>query len=368
MTISNIPPQNETAKILLVDDVHANLLTLEAVLEGENREFFWANSADEALGLALRHNFTLMLLDVQMPEINGFELAKMLKKNRKTKKTPIIFVTAHRFDVDDILQGYTEGAVDYLFKPLNPQITRAKVNAFIHLEYHRKQIESINLELDRKNKDLKRTNVALEELSYIIAHDLKEPLRTISGLMNVVAKKNQTLLDKKSLEYLNICSDSASKLDQLIQDLLVYAKLGYSNIEKTKIDLGNLINNIKIIMLNKIQENNAIITIKGKLPEIIGNKAQIRQLFQNLIDNAIKYQNPENQPQINIWSNEKKSSWEIYIEDNGIGMDPKFAKKAFGVFERRHKNNEFQGTGIGLAICKKIIENLGGRIWLQSEV
>ena len=367
MTLSNIPLQNERAKILLVDDIQANLVTLEAILEGKNRDIFLASSADEALGLALKHDFTLMMLDVQMPEINGFELAKMLKNNRRTGNIPIIFVTAHRFDADDILQGYTEGAVDYLFKPLNPQITRAKVKAFIDMEYHRKQTERINLELDKKNTELKRTNVALEELSYIIAHDLKEPLRTISAFTNIVFKKNQNSLDKESLEYLNMCINSATRLDQLIHDLLKYAKLGYNNIEKTTIDLNLLINSTKLSLLKKIQERDVLINIKGKLPEVIANKAQMGQLFQNLIDNAIKYQTPENQPIINIWANEKKSFWEIHIEDNGIGMDPKFAKKAFGVFERRHNNHEFQGTGVGLATCKKIVENNEGKIYLQSE-
>ncbi len=367
MTLSNHLLKKEIAKILLVDDIPANLVTLEAILEGNDREVYMACSADEALGLVMRHDFTLIMLDVQMPEINGFELAKMLKNNRRTGIIPIIFVTAHRFDADDVLQGYTEGAVDYLFKPLSPQITRAKVNAFIDMEYHRKQTERINLELDGKNKELERTNIALEELSYIIAHDLKEPLRTISGIMNVVLKKNQTLLDEKSLEYLNICINSASKLDHLIQDLLKYAKLGYSNIEKMTIDLNELINNTKNALLKRIEERNVLINIKGELPEVIANEAQMGQLFQNLIDNAIKYQKVENQPIINIWANEKKSFWEIHIQDNGIGMDPNFAKKAFGVFERRHDSNEFQGTGVGLATCKKIVENNDGEIHIQSE-
>lgn len=225
MTASNHLPK-EKAKILLVDDVEANLLVLEAVLDEADREFYMASSAEEALGLVMKHHFTLIMLDVQMPDINGFELAKMLKQNRRTSKIPIIFVTAHQFDADDELDEYEEGAVDYLSKPFNTQIARAKVAAFVNMEYHRRENERIRLELEKKDK-------ALEDLSLILSEDFKESLRTVGGLLNTVLKENQHTLDESSLEQLKNCANRTASLDKSIQELVKKIE-GLSNVNGRK--------------------------------------------------------------------------------------------------------------------------------------
>ncbi len=281
------------AKILLVDDKQANLVALETLLEREDCLFYSANSGDQALKLALQHEFALMLLDVHMPDMDGFELANILKTHKKTKQTPIIFVTASRFQPNDIMQGYTEGAVDYLFKPLNPNITRAKVNAFIQMYFQRKEVERMNAKLDEANKQLVKTNKALEEFANIVAHDLKEPLRTINSFLHLLYQRNKENLDNESLEFMKLCTDSASRLDQLVKSLIKYARIGYKNLDKESQSLGQIVNDVQLGLYAKIKESNAIIEVKNELPSLTVNYIQISQLFQNLMDNAIKYQAKE---------------------------------------------------------------------------
>ncbi len=357
----------EKAKILLVDDKQANLLALEALLSDDKREFFWAGSGEEALGLAYRHDFALLMLDVQMPNMDGFELANILKGSNRTKHIPIIFVTAHRYTDNDVLQGYTEGAVDYLFKPLNAHITQSKVKAFIDLYYQRKIIEKMNLELDDKNKKLKLTNTALEDFANIVSHDLKEPLRTISNFLNLLHRRNKDVLDENSLEFIDICQNSASRLDKLVKSLRSYASLGYKDLDKQWIDLEEIVENVKTQLLAKIEEKKAEVVIKGSLPTILVNEVQYHQLFQNLLDNALKYQADDNQPVIEISCQEKNSMWLISFKDNGIGINDDFKMKVFDLFQKFHNKKEYEGTGVGLSICKRIVENNGGDIWITSE-
>ncbi len=354
-------------KILLVDDVKANLVSLEAMLVDNHRTFFWAVSGEEALGLAYRHDFALILIDVQMPEMNGFELANILKSNNRTKNVPIIFVTAYRFEEGDVLQGYTEGAVDYLFKPLNVHITKSKVDAFIDLFRQRKYIEEMNVLLDEKNQQLQASNLALEDFANIVSHDLKEPLRTISSFMQLLYKQNKEKLDHKSLEFMEFCSASATKLDVLISSLRAYASVGYRDVDKQLVDLNKIVAHTQKQLTFRIAEKDAAIKVLNPLPKVLVNQVQFEQLFQNLIDNALKYQADENKPLIEIYSVKREAHWIISVKDNGIGINEAFRKRIFGLFQKYHESDQYEGTGVGLAICKRIVENSGGEIWIQSK-
>ncbi len=359
---------SEPFKILLVDDKQPNLLALEALLAEKNRVFYWAGSGEEALGLAYRHEFALILLDVQMPDMDGFELANILKSSNRTKYVPIIFVTAYRFDEGDILQGYTEGAVDYLFKPLNPQITQSKVKTLLDLYAQRKHIEKMNLELDEKNKMLKSSNIALEELANIVSHDLKEPLRTISSFLELLHKRNKDKLDDSSLEFINLCRGSAARLDKLIKSLRAYASVGYRDVDRQLVNLNEVVGNVEDLLKTKIMEKKAEIIIKNELPTVLVNEIQYNQLFQNLIDNALKYQPENNLPVIEISSKAYGDGfWNISIRDNGIGVSEQFREKVFDLFQKFHPSGEYEGTGVGLAICKRIVEKNGGSINISSE-
>lgn len=357
---------NIPIEILLVDDKNQNLIALEALLENPNRKFHWATSGEEALGLAYRHDFALILLDVQMPNMDGFEVAKILKSSNSTKHIPIIFVTAYRFNESDVLHGYTEGAVDYLFKPLNPHITRSKVNGFLEMYTQRKYIQQVNKQLDDKVKELKSINVALEEMTNLVSHDLKAPLRTISNFMTLLHNRNKDILDSESLQYMSFCTESANKLDVLIDSLRSYAIVGNQNLDKQIVNLQDIVDTVKNMLLAKIQEQKAKIITEGILPRIFVNQVQYTQLIQNLIDNALKYQSKETEPIIEISSEKTNDLWTISVSDNGIGVTEKFKEKIFNLFQKFHNPREYEGTGVGLAICKRIVESNGGTIGLKS--
>ncbi|HDP99688.1 MAG TPA: response regulator, partial [bacterium] len=212
---------NEKANILLVDDKPENLLALETILDDENVELFKANSGNQALALILEHDFALTLLDVQMPNMDGFETAELMRGNKKTRHIPIIFVTAINKEQKYIFKGYEAGAVDYLFKPLEPEILKSKVKVFLDLYNQKKLIKKQALELEHKvtelnaaflelqkkekilhqqAEELAAINQDLKEFAYIVSHDLKAPLRAISSLVNWLTSDFQDKLDDKGRE------------------------------------------------------------------------------------------------------------------------------------------------------------------------
>jgi|GEM_PF-891211 len=354
-------------KVLIVDDQYPNLLALEALLEMPDRTIHCAQSAKEALNLLANNEYALILSDIQMPIMDGYEFAAKLKTIKSAKNTPVIFVTAHNSDLKDVYKGYDEGAIDYLLKPLNPHIVKAKVSSFIQMYKQQKQIQSYNKLLNIKMSLLKQSNEALEDFARIVAHDLKAPLRTISSFLQLLYIRNKEILDSESIEFIDICSNSAKRLNDLIKGLMTFAKTGENQTENTCFNFNEVIKTVKINLLGKLKENNAEIIVDGEMPEVEANKMLSTQLMQNLIENGIKYQLAGNKPIIKISSRENDDNeWVFSVQDNGIGIDIENKDHVFAIFKRLHKDEKYSGTGIGLSICKKIVERSGGKIWFVS--
>lgn len=217
-----------------------------------------------------------------------------------------------------------------------------------------------------KTEELTNSNKELEQFAYVASHDLQEPLRMISSYTQLLSKKYKDKLDKDANEFIGFAVDGAKRMQQLINDLLEFSRVGTRGKSFESVDLNQIltkaISNLKLL----IQENNVEIKY-GTLPIINGDSIQLIQVFQNLISNSIKYRSKE-QPVIEIIVNQDDGSWVISIKDNGIGIDPKYSKRIFEIFQRLHTREEYEGTGIGLAVCKKIIERHGGKIWVESEL
>ena len=220
--------------------------------------------------------------------------------------------------------------------------------------------------LKSKLEELARSNEELEQFAYISSHDLQEPLRMITSYLQLLQRKYRGNLDEKADMYIHFAVDGASRMQNLINDLLGYSLVSKSTREVENVDCEVILNNVLSGIKAVIKDNNATIS-HGPLPELMADSTQIDQVFQNLILNGIKYHGEE-APKIHIAAEKKAIEWVFSVHDNGIGIDPQYSNKIFEIFKRLHTKERYPGTGIGLAICKKIIEKQDGRIWVESEL
>ncbi len=235
----------------------------------------------------------------------------------------------------------------------------------------RKRQEKIMTELNNQVKqradELSASNRELEQFAYVASHDLQEPLRMVSSFLKLLDKRLQGKLDEKGIQYINFAVDGANRMRQIILDLLEYSRVGKSERAAEKIDMNEMMNEIVHINSITIDEHKAEISW-GNLPEINAIKLSLQQVLQNLINNALKYHQPGIKPVVTVNAKDEQNFWQIEVADNGIGINPMFFEKIFVVFQRLHTNEDYKGTGIGLSICKKIIEKQGGKIWVSSGV
>ena len=394
-------------KILVIDDREDNLFSIEAVLEKDNYTIVKANSGRAALKILLQqHDFSLILMDVQMPDLNGFETAAIIYERDKLKSIPIIFITAHNYDEDIIFKGYRTGGVDYIYKPINPDLLRVKVGVFVELyrknnqllQHEKKllaanrslqkeieerkaseqQIKLLNAQLVENNAHLKVVNEELDQFAYVASHDLQEPLRKIQVFSDKILLKNNH--DDETEKYFKKIISSSKRMQSLINDLLSFSRHSMSSSDFRKTDLTNVLLEVKSELEIEIEKTKAVIQIK-KLPVVWAVPSLVQQLFYNLLTNAIKFRRKDMPPLVTV-SSEKKKAEElgqyiknpvasryclVSIEDNGIGFDPGYANEIFVVFKRLHSYHEFEGSGVGLSICKKIAEKHSGFITATSE-
>jgi two-component system CheB/CheR fusion protein len=226
------------------------------------------------------------------------------------------------------------------------------------------ELQQLNSDLEKRATELKSSNEDLERFAYVASHDLQEPLRMVSSFLSLIQNKLSGQIDETTNKYIHFAVDGAERMKILIQDLLKYSRLGSSNEEFVPVSLSGLVQDALSMFEGEILKNHAEVETQA-LPVVSGNKTQLKQLFQNLIGNALKYHNGT-KPVIQIGFIDNTGHWEFFVRDNGIGIDPKFFDKIFIIFQRLHTKSDYGGTGIGLAICKKIVERHGGQIWVES--
>ena len=392
-------------KILVVDDREDNLFSIEAILEKDPYTIVKAKSGRAALKVLLNeHDFSLILMDVQMPDLNGFETATIIYERDKLKNIPIIFITAHNYDEDYIFKGYRMGGVDYIYKPINPELLRVKVGVFVELYRKNQQLlqheerllaansslqkeieerraseekaRRLNDQLIENNAHLKAVNEELDRFAYVASHDLQEPLRKILVFSDrILMKKDQ---DPENAKYFEKIVNSSKRMQSLINDLLSFSRHSMSSADFVETDLNQLVKDVIAELEIEIEKSGAKITV-GVLPKICGVPGLLHQLFFNLIGNAIKFRRKDVQPEIQVIAKKikngvsvlspKKSKGHLFsisVTDNGIGFDTRYAEEIFQVFKRLHSYHEYEGTGVGLSICKKIVEKHHGSISATS--
>lgn len=408
MEKTTLPSRRSDAKILVVDDRADNLLSIEVILEKDNYTIVKANSGKAALKILLSdHDFSLILMDVQMPELNGYETATIIYEREKLRNIPIIFITANNYDEDFMFKGYRMGGVDYIFKPINPELLRAKVAVFVELyrknrqlvlqekkllianEFLQKEIEErksseeriklLNEQLVANNESLKQMNEELDQFAYMASHDLQEPLRKIQVFSDRILRNNN--FDPDSEKYFGKIINSSRRMQNLINNLLDFSRHTVSSNDFKKTSLNELVKNVVTELEVEIEKSNARINYEN-LPAVSAVPGLMQQLFYNLFSNAIKFRKPSVDLVIDVKAEKMSSSdvsrfiknghgknyYKITVQDNGIGFDDKYAEEIFRVFKRLHSYQQFEGTGVGLSICKKIVEKHNGFIRAESKI
>lgn len=394
-------------KILLVDDRDDNLFSLETILEADGYVFRKATSGRQALKILLTEfDFALILMDVKMPTLNGFETAALIYEREKLKHIPIIFITANTYGEENVFKGYRTGAVDYISKPINPELLRAKVFVFAdlfekthQLRMQEQKLISMNTKLQEEIKErearelkirelneellqniayLESANQELDRFAFMASHDLQEPLRKIRMFSDLVYSRNEPLLSEAAKDHLRKIQQSAGRMQTLIQDILMFSRISTLKEPFTMYDLNTLFEDILNDLKDTVREKNAEFII-DRLPSIRCNPRLMVLLFQNLISNALKYSRKDVPPVIRITfeiSNTKSQKihspserhCRIFIEDNGIGFDQQYTDQIFQMFKRLHHHTEYEGTGIGLTLCKKIADVHSGSITARSQL
>jgi two-component system sensor histidine kinase/response regulator len=349
-------------KILVVDDRKENLFAMEKILKTLNCDLFLADSGNEALSLTLRHDFALILLDVNMPEMDGFELAELLRSNEETQNIPIIFVTAINKEDNSVFKGYESGAVDYLFKPVNVDILLSKVTVFLELNKKKKELESIQAELERSNQ-------SLTEFASVVSHDLKNPLSSIAGLSELLMIKHTDGMNDKGKECIQHILNTAQRMTGLINDLLAFAQLNAQTAHFTQVNLNDVLKDVIVDLGSQIKSSSGHVELLQELPVIKADRTQVYQLFQNLIVNGIKYRHKERVPLVQIFmkpSPDDSTKCCIVVQDNGMGMRENEVSSIFSPFSRLDGARGYEGIGLGLATVTKIIELHHGKIEVSS--
>jgi len=382
-------------KIMLVDDRDDNLMSMESVLEPDGYHIVKANSGRQVLKLLLNDfDFALILMDVQMPNLNGFETAALIYERERLRHIPIIFITANNYGEENLFKGYRAGAVDYIYKPVNPELLRIKVGVFVEL-YRKSQrliaqeqklvainrnlelevnerkaseekVTELNKQLLENISRLEAANKDLDLFAFMASHDLQAPLRKIRMFSDRLLAGPGDTLGREGRLYLARIQEVSRRMQELINDILRFSKISVEKQSFEAVDLNGVLDEVVSEMEGLIREKNAVISV-DKLPVLPANTVLMGPLFSNLISNSLKYSKKQVAPRVHIRYEEAPVSGlngkepetrygRIYIEDNGIGFDQKYAEQIFDMFRRLHSGAEYEGTGIGLALCKKIVE------------
>src|SRR5580692_5758858 len=383
-------------KIMLVDDREDNLLSIETVLEPDGYRFAKATSGRQVLKLLLTDfDFALILMDVQMPNLNGFETASLIYERERLRQIPIIFITANNYGEENLFRGYRAGAVDYIYKPVNPDLLRAKVSVFVEL-YRKNQrllaqeqklvainrnleleiaeriaseqkVTELNRQLLENIARLETANKDLDLFAFMASHDLQAPLRKIRMFSDRLLAAGTANVSNESRLYLTRIQEVSRRMQELINDILRFSKISAEGQSFEEVDLNLVIQDVVSEMETVVREKNAEIIV-DPLPVLPASTVLMGPLFSNLVSNALKYTRKNEAPRVRIRYDEGPAAaaingkepdtryGRIYIEDNGIGFDQKYAEQIFDMFRRLHSTAEYEGTGIGLALCKKIVD------------
>lgn len=359
------------ANILVVDDDRAKRTALKAILEPLGQEVVEAASGGDALRHLLREDVAVILLDVRMPAMDGFETAELIRSRQQSELTPIIFVTAFDQAETNIGRGYDLGAVDFVFAPVVPDILRAKVTVFVELHRVQKELRRYRSQLEElvqeRTTALTAINRELEAFGYAVSHDLRAPLLALGRLSDKLVRDSAGILDATAKDDLQRISRASLGMTSLFDGLQALFRLTGGEIRREHSDVSAIASEIVEALRAADPEREVAVDIANDLV-VSGDPRLVRILLSNLIGNAWKFTSKRRGACISIGREIVDDESRIYVRDNGAGFDMIDGHRLFGAFKRLHSQSDFPGVGIGLATVQRIINRHGGRIWAEGAV
>ena len=355
--------------LLVVDDDATKRFALRTILAPLDENVIEASSGADALRQLLRNEFAVVLLDVRMPIMDGFETAQLIRQRPRSELTPVIFVTALDQAETDMGHGYNLGAVDFVFAPVVPAILRAKVTVFIELyraqqelRRYRTQLETL---VEERTIALTAINRELEAFSYSVSHDLRGPLVAFDDLSEKLLEKYGKRLDAGATEYLQKMREASRRMTSVFDGLQMLFRLTSGEIKRENVDVSALSRQLVDELRAESPDHNVEVKIA---PEVTasGDQRLVRILMGNLINNAWKFTGGKRSPKITIGREVVDGETRIFVKDNGAGFDMIEAHRLFGAFQRLHSQSDYPGAGIGLATARRIVNRHGGRTWAEG--
>ena len=365
------PPAKTKVNILIVDDDATKRFALKTILAPMDENVVEASSGADALRQLLRNEFAVVLLDVRMPIMDGFETAQLIRQRPRSELTPLIFVTALDQAETDMGRGYNLGAVDFVFAPVVPAIMRAKVTVFVELyraqeelRRYRTQLETL---VEERTIALTAINRELEAFSYSVSHDLRAPLVSFDGLSETLLQKYGEQLDDQAKDYLKRMRDASDRMTSVFDGLQMLFRLTSGEIRREVLDISAMANQVADEMRAANPESKVDVDIAPGITAS-GDKRLVQILLTNLINNAWKFSSLRSAPNITVGREMVDGEARMFVKDNGVGFDMIESHRLFGAFQRLHSQSEFPGAGIGLATTRRIVNRHGGRIWAEGAV
>jgi hypothetical protein len=349
------------AAILIVDDEATHLKALCDTLSVEGYSTTGTPSARAALDMLRARHFDVLLTDLMMPEMNGIALLNAAREI--SPDIACIVMTGHG-TIDSAVEAMKGGAIDYVLKPI-------KLNALMQVIARGLQMRRLHTIIDQRTRELEQANRDLEAFSYSISHDLRAPLRVVDAFCQMFLEDYGETIPAEGRRMLDQARAGSQRMSQLIDDLLAFARFGSRPLRTGVVDMHSLATRVAAAVRAQAQAAGLAgaqdVTIEiGELPECIGDSSLLEQVLSNLLANACKFTRGRPQPRVEVSATMGVSESIYLVRDNGVGFDATYADKLFGVFQRLHSTAEFEGTGIGLSIVKRIVQRHGGRAWAES--
>src|SRR5216117_3010620 len=365
------PTARAKVNILVVDDDATKRFALPTILAPLDENVVEASSGADALRQLLRNELAVVLLDVRMPIMDGFETAQLIRQRPRSELTPIIFVTALDQAETDMGRGYTLGAVDFVFAPVVPAIMRAKVSVFVELyraqqelRRYRTQLETL---VEERTIALTAINRELEAFSYAVSHDLRGPLAAFDAMSEQLLTQNRSQLDKAAAENLDCMREASKRMTSVFDGLQMLFRLTSGEIKREDVDVSALAAQVVDQLRAEHRDHEVQVDIAPEVT-VSGDRRLVRILVGNLIDNAWKFSALRRSPVVTIGRETVDGESRVFVKDNGVGFDMIDSHRLFGAFQRLHSKSDFPGAGIGLATARRIVNRHGGRMWAEGAV